>query len=619
MTKNPSSGSGPTSTPEVAEPQCLAPGDIAPKAVKAQLEKILASELFKRSPQLSRFLTYVVTDTLEQKGEGLKEYEIGRQVFQKPESFDVRLDPIVRVEARRLRGRLTEYYAGEGEHDPVLIDLGKRGYRPAFCARVEGATPESPKAQPPPGVEQGTAIAVLPFIDMTEDGDQGYFCDGLTEELIHALTRVPDLQVASRSSAFQFKGGGQDVRKVGADLGVTAVMEGSLRKQGKKMRVTAQLTSASTGFHLWSEIYDTELEDLFEVQERIATAIVETVRKQNRSPVAGLLRRRQTEHPEAYRAFLQGLQLQRSTLTGELLESELRLQTAVEADPSYGPAFAALARTRIKLLWQEIRAPHQGWPLVKAAVERALELDPASAIAQAALGSTRAACDWNWPEAAKCFDAARAAAIGDAIVRHSEAVHLLAPQGRLDEALDAVSLAVELSSNSIDAWTDLGWVRFFRREYSEAADQFRAVLSDKPDHVHALLGLARTYVQTGEPEKAVATARLATQVDEKPAVLAVLAMSLAAAGRRPETEQLLERLFDASKTEYVSPVSLAMVELTLGRHEKAFSRLADAVEARAVRLIELDIDPVYDPLRPGGELEPFRIAVCLAPPPHAIR
>ncbi|MEP7362806.1 MAG: tetratricopeptide repeat protein [Acidobacteriota bacterium] len=565
--------------------------------------------MLKRSPQLSRFLTYVVTDSLESQGSGLKEYEIARKVLNKPSDFDVRLDPIVRVEARRLRARLNDYYAGEGREDSVLIDLGKRGYRPNFTQRTEKvAEPAIPAIQP---VSEGTAIAVLPFADMTEDGNHEYFCDGLTEELIHALTRVPGLHVASRSSAFQFKGTGQDIRKVGAELGVVAVMEGSLRRDGKRLRVTAQLTNASTGFHLWSETYDTELEDLFDVQEKISNAIVDTVRQQRQLPVTLLLQRRQSEHPEAYRRFLQGLQLLRSPLRADLLRSESLLAGAVEADPDYAAAYAALARARVKLIWNELRAPQDGWLLVKSAAERTLELDPASGLAHAALGSAHAAHDWNWPEAEKRFDQALKSGSCEAAVQQAWAVQYLSPLKKLDEALSAAALAAESAPDSLEAWHDLACIRFYRREYGEASSQFRTLLAGKPDYVDALLGLARCHLEMKEFQKALATAQLAVAVEDNSKAAAVAIMCLAAAGQGQEAGRLARTLEKKQQSQYVSPVVFALAAVSLQQYDEAVKQLEAALHDRSVRLIEIDLDPAYDPLRSRGLLEPFRASVCL--------
>jgi serine/threonine-protein kinase len=594
-------------------PQCLAPGEVAPGAVRLQLEKILASGRFSRSPQLSRFLTYVVEDALTFGGRGLKEYEIARQVYNKNEDFDVRLDPIVRVEARRLRSRLIEYYSQEGHEDPVLIELGKRGYRPRFAIRPAGSTMASPLPESK-APEQHTSIAVIPFIDRSESGDQQYFCDGLTEELINALTRTPGLLVASRSSSFQFSGNGQDVRKVGADLDVAVILEGSVRRQGNRLRVTSQLTSANTGFHVWSETYDIELDDLFQVQEQLSHAIVETIHKQKGAPTMPLLQRKQTDRPEAYREFLRGLHLQRSPIRHDLEESEKYLAAAVEADPNYVGAIAALARTRVNLVWYEIRPPHEGWPLVDSSANRALELDPSCAIARAALGSARAAGDWNWPAADQVFAGALEHGANDAFVKQSWAVHYLSPLRKLDEAVAAVTEAIELAPNALEAWNDLAWIRYYRSEYADALEQFRSVLADKPDHLHALHGLARCYLAMQEPQKALQTLSIAREIDASPQVLSATAACYGAMNEKEEAEKVARNLEAMERKQYVSPICKAHTAIALHRFDEALGYLQTALEQRCPRLVELDIDPFYRPLRSKELLEALRIAVCLRPP-----
>jgi TolB-like protein/Tfp pilus assembly protein PilF len=593
------------------EPQCLAPDAVAPNEVYGQLKKILDSEAFRRSPQLSRFLAYLVQDTLENQAKGLKEYEIGKQVYNKPETFDVRLDPIVRVEARRLRLRVAEYYAGEGIADPVLIDLGARGYRATFSIRPAASSPKS-ATNGPPALDQNTAIAVLPFVDMT---DQPYFCDGLTEELINALTKVPGLLVASRSSSFQFRSSGQDIRQVGAALGVAVVMEGSVRRQDNRLRVTAQLSSADSGFHLWSETYDIEMEDLFDVQERISHSIVDTLRNAKRAAAIPLLNRKQTDQPSAYRDFLSGLQLQRSSQPDDLVASEARLAAAVAADPGYVSALAMLARTRVKIVWQEYRSPSDGWPLAKSAAEGALQWDNSCAVAHAATGSTRSLADWNWAQAAVAFEQALELGANEAFVQQAWAMHHLTPLGRLDEALSAATVAVELGPGSLEAWTDLGWVRFYRGEIKEAAEQFKAVLADKPDDTRALLGLSRCYLAEQDPKQALATlAAIPKPAGEQPRVMALAAHALVMAGQRPAAELIATQLGAVpAEKRFASLVPAAQVAIALERFEAARGYLHSALELRCPRLVELDVDPIYRGLRSRGLADTIRVAVCLAP------
>ncbi|HTD56723.1 MAG TPA: hypothetical protein VK670_15140, partial [Silvibacterium sp.] len=206
--------------------------------------------------------------TLSSDIEHLKEFSIAMEVFDRTSSYDPNVDAIVRVEARRLRAKLKEYYEGPGRDDPVLIGLRPGSYVPIF--RRLDAQPQSPRKEVSTAVEAGASVAVLPLVNMSPEPEQDYFCDGISEEIINSLSRVPGLKVIARSSAFQFKGMSVDMREVGRRLGADVIIEGSVRKAGEKLRITVQAIQAESGYHLWSEVFRQELKDVFAIQEEIA-------------------------------------------------------------------------------------------------------------------------------------------------------------------------------------------------------------------------------------------------------------------------------------------------------------------------------------------------------------
>ena len=291
------------------QPHPAADARITPEAIRTQLEKILAAESFAGSERLRRFLRFTVEQALEGRADQLKEYVLAVEVFDRKKSFDPRLESIVRVEAGRLRARLKKYYETEGRDDPVQIDYGKGSYIPVFEWRGRSASPawrrllgywkaavvtavlllEVVTHEPAslfwrnlsrgePGRPPPTSIAVLPFADLSPQNDQEYFSDGLTDELINRLSRIEGLRVVARTSSFQFKGKAQDIRKIGKELNVGGALEGSVRKTGNRLRITAQLVDVSDGFHLWSQMYEREMKDIFEVQGEIAQAIVDSLK-----------------------------------------------------------------------------------------------------------------------------------------------------------------------------------------------------------------------------------------------------------------------------------------------------------------------------------------------------
>lgn len=237
--------------------------------VREEIEAILGSPGFRRSRRMSRFFS-LLADRLTSGGAAPSEKEIASGVFDKFD-FDARVDPIVRVEARRLRRLLEAYNKAEGESDPVLISMSPRGY--TLSAGYNGKTRESDSSAP-------RSLAVLPFANLTHDPSRRGFCDGVTEEVFAALTRMDDLKIASRTSAAQFRGP-RDVRTIGQELGVDAVLEGSVRIENDTVRVTAHLSSAADGFNVWSETFDAGPEqrgsdDAFAVQETIAKRIAKS-------------------------------------------------------------------------------------------------------------------------------------------------------------------------------------------------------------------------------------------------------------------------------------------------------------------------------------------------------
>ena len=246
------------------------------EAVREQLVRILNSGPFQQSRRRQRFLEYLVNETLAGRGERLKGYNIALEVFDRPETFDSTVDPIVRMEAARLRDRLREYYAADGQNDPIRIDLPKGTYTPQIEFRHEDA-PRMPRRKVPPTQEISStvpAVAVLPFDDLSADQNLGYLGDGVAEDIITALSRFPDLAVVARTSSFTYKGKAVDIRQVGKELGVGYVVEGSVRKDGDRLRIVSQLIDAKNGEHVWAERFDRSGMDPWTLQDEVTGMIV---------------------------------------------------------------------------------------------------------------------------------------------------------------------------------------------------------------------------------------------------------------------------------------------------------------------------------------------------------
>ena len=257
------------------------------KAVHEELGRILKSGPFLQSRRRQRFLEYIVTETLAGRGERLKGYNVARDVFDRSEAFDPNVDPTVRMEAGRLRDRLREYYETDGRSDPIRIDLPKGTYTPQLEFRKAEAFETGPEGPPSlplfwsptlirPVVEvtKGPAIAVLPFLNVSDDPKQEYFSDGLTEDIMTELSRAGDLRVLARNTAFQYRGQAVDATKLGRDLKVRYVLEGSIQRSDDRLRVTAQLIDTESGTLIWADRFDREMADVFLVQDDIVSQIV---------------------------------------------------------------------------------------------------------------------------------------------------------------------------------------------------------------------------------------------------------------------------------------------------------------------------------------------------------
>ncbi len=324
-------------------------------AIRDQLSAVLDSVLFAYAERLGRFLRFVVDETLDGRADRLNQYAIAVDVFDRDESFDPAIDAIVRVEAGRLRSKLLEYYDELGRDDPIRIELPKRSYVATFRRRSGSDSPRSTAdAEVDPEILSGDGlvrtsglsepiIAVLPFVNMSPDPEQEYFADGVTEDLITDLSRLPGIAVISRHSTFTYKDTAVTVQQVCEELGSNLVLEGSVRKVGDKVRITAQLIEGSSGQHLWAQRYDRDLENIFEIQDEVNQKIVSACRLRLSEGDRQKMERRGTEVIDAYDYVLRGMkETQANTMEGSV-RARYCFESALELDPNYAAAFARLA------------------------------------------------------------------------------------------------------------------------------------------------------------------------------------------------------------------------------------------------------------------------------------
>jgi TolB-like protein/Tfp pilus assembly protein PilF len=569
-----------------------------PEEIRAQVDKILASRLFTRSERLCRFLRFCVEQTLDEKGDQLKEQLVGVEVFDRKGDYDPRTDPIVRVEAMRLRSKLKAYYTSTGRPDCVLIELPKGAYVPSFRTRnANHSSGQSVRPQPAPAnlAAEERSIAVLPFANLTDDPGTDYFSDGLTEELIHLLTRIPQLRVVAWNSMSHFRGREQDLAGIQQQLKVATVLRGSVRRTPGRVRVTAQLIDAESGAYLWSEAYDRQLENVLAIQEEMARAIVHTLQLTLASRASGFAQR--TSNPECYNLCLQG-RFHANKRTGDGLSRSVScFEQATAADNRSAIAYAGLADSYSLLIELGFLNPVEGTPKARAAAEKALTLDPGSAEAHVSLAFVRSLFDWDWAGAETLYRRAIALNPGYSRAHHWYGGDFLSLLGRFDEALDEIRLARNLDPLSPILVDGCGYVKMMQRDYEGALEEYDQLFQLDPMFYRGYSAKARVLSLMGRYEEAIALFERARALGgDVPSLLAALGDTLARAGFVWEARSLLDELQEAAKTRWIPAWSFAVVNIGLGDFDAALSHLETACERREM-VGGLKVHPTYDPLR----------------------
>ena len=464
-------------------------------------------------------------------------------------------------------------------------------------AAPDTATAEDSTEQGPPD----KSIAVLPFVNMSPNPENEYFSDGLTEELIDALSNVEGLSVVSRTSAFRFKGQREDIRKIGQELNVATLLEGTVRHAGNRLRATAQLVSVSDGYQLWSEKYDRSLEDVFAVQEEIAQAIVQKLKIKLVGEEETRLVKQHTEVLQAYDLYLKGRFFWYKRSDQGFMRATDHFEGAVAQDPKYALAYAGLADAYalVGIAEYGIRPPAEVMPKAKEAARRAIELDPSLAEAHTTLAHMAAFYDWDWDAADEAFRHAVELNKDYPMSHHWNALYLAA-MGRHEEALAAENRALALDPLSLIINKNVGTILYYARRYDDAVSQYLRTLELDPAFVrtHYYLGLA--YEQLGLAERAVAEFQKATELSGGNTVCsALLAHAYAAAGDEDRAREVRDDLIAARQGggRHVPAFNIALAYLGLGDIDEAFNWLNSALDERSSWLVSLNVEPLFDTIR----------------------
>jgi TolB-like protein len=587
--------------------------EVDAQAAREELKRMLANPVFARQERLSRLLQFVVERCLEGRAQELKESVIATEIFGRRPDYNPKTDAIVRTEARRLRALLNEYYLGDGRGDALVIELPKGGYIPEFRQGTEAAAQEKRRSAPlfmalaslalamtAAGwwlIRRPTApipIAVLPLIDLSQDSANEYFADGLTSEIIRNLSIIDGLAVRSQTSSFTFKGKPPNLREAGKQLGADYILEGSVLRAGQQLRINAQLVRVRDDFPVWSGRYDRELTDIFVIQDEIARGVVNGLRLK-----LGRGRRRYEVSAEAYDLYLRGRGLQvRIGLAG--YDQSIRpLEEAIAKDPSFAPAYAALAIACTFRSGQFRFDIAEEVAKMRASAEKAIQLDPLLAEAHYARAMAYAR-DADWVQSEKSFRHAIGLNPSNPMVYSHMAFFLLFPLGRVDEALDQLRLAEKIDRLSPTVHYESAFVLSAAGRYKEAeahCDKLPAEWGPKSGCLgSAKLGQGRIgeVIQLVEPEW--------NRLGRGDTLRALLGCAYARAGRRDDAEKLAADL---------TSLGQANIFACIGDKDRTFEALERRAATGPIRIGWILNDQRFALLRGDPRLKALRRKVGL--------
>jgi len=607
--------------------------EVSTSQIRSALERVVSSTAFHRSPQLQRLLSFLIEESLAGRGERLKEYVLGVEVFARPPSYDPRLDALVRVEAKRLRSVLDEYYSAEGSGDLIRIELPKGSYRPIFhfqpACRSSAATSQLEKPNRTwqwlslgitallltavivytgirlrtPRPSEIHTVAVLPLENLSSDPENEYFCFGLVDELTTLLAKSGHLRVIARTSASQFKRG-DDISSIAQKLKVEAVLEGSVSKIKGHVRVTMQLINAADSVHLWAETYERDDTDSLRVQAEISKAVALAVSHYlTPNELSISEHHRYSADPEANRLYWKGeyfhSPIGKKAWKENLDKSAEFLEQAVQKDPQFATAYSALADVNATLAYESGGGPATAMHMSRArqAAMRALELDNTMSEAYGVLGTVQFSWDYDHAAAEKSFQRALELNPSDARA-HMWYTVALAPQHRFEESLRQARLARDLDPLSFATSNHLAAMTYFTKHYDEAMQLARETIEidARIGAPHAILGMG--YEAKQKFDEAIAEYQLGLRLAPNHGFMTGrLGHALAMAKRTDEVQLLLLRIKPQLETESFSDLYTAYIYLGLRDWDSVFQHLDRAYERHDPDLPFINVDPIFDPVR----------------------
>ncbi len=638
-------------------------GAIDETRIRHCLEQVVSSPMFVGSPMLVRFLRFVVEETLHGRADTLKEYTIGIGALGKPTTFDPAADSTVRVAARQLRFKLSEYATNHGSTDDCVIELPKGRYVPVFVRRpvapvalaeVAPPAPTVPSVAMPQGsprrrwaivgiagavilatvalllrnardasptpstptvtaaVERrtgaqdsagGTTMVVLPFLNLTGSVDDDFIADGISDEITTTLARSAHLRVVARTSAFRYKGTTKDVRTIAAELGANTVLEGSVRRVRGAYRVSVALIDATDGVSLWAETFTVERRALFTLYDDVAHAVVDETNRRLNSTVREPSRRVALRDPEAHLLYLEARYHWNKRAPASLERSVALYQQAIARDSTYALAHAGLADSYATMAVNSVTPPGVSPPKAVAAARRAIALDPTLGEPHATLALMRAFQDYDWAGADREFDTAIRLSPNYATAHAWYAISLLA-RARFDETLAQLDMAQQLDPLSLAISYNIAEALYYARRWNDAERKAQRLLSLDSTFPAAHVLLGKIYALSNRP--ALARAAFIRGNDSVSMV------------QFERTAQHDTRLRDAMRRLPADilaryPSWIGTLYASLSENDSAFLWLDRAYHARHLDLVSVRVDPAWDNIRRDPRYPAFLRRLGLAP------
>lgn len=578
------------------------------EAVREELARILQSPIFAQSERLARFLRFTVEHAISGKSEGLKEYVIGTEVYDRKPPYHPSQDSIVRTEARRLRTKLKEYYESEGKDDPVFIYFRPGNYVPVFRSKDIEASYQVDSGSSNDALfvdGSGVSIAVIPLLDATGSSLSAAYARGVTDELIHELMHCEGCRIVAASAIGQWGAPSADIPALAKKIGVQIVFEGTVREENNCIRVTVRIVNAD-GFQIWSQRFDADAgsSSLFTVQEQFASALVDRVR-----PQLSMVRAGEVSVGPAilavYPALLKGEALLEEGTAADVQAALTKFREVTQMAPEYARPYCGIARC---YCWMALHGAPQSAKLVslaRAAAERAVELDPAMSESLAAMGCVLALA-WDWSSAETNFQ--RAVELVSHAASDRQYAMLLTTLGRFDEAW----LYLE-SAQQIDPFSYLQKVacaKFFylSRRHEEALEHFAELLRFGSLPLEVSLYLALIHIQLAQQDKAKQIARQAQRsAGAQPSLKAWIAEILVRCGEVSAAMSIVDELKLLSPATPLSRFRQSLLAIALNNSDEALSLLSASYDGKEAELPWLAVDPRFDAIR---QASPFREIVA---------